>query len=157
MITVTDVGGTFNGSAYPATATIAGVGGSPSSMLEGVGLTVTYFSGSSASGTSLSGAPLSLGTYTAVASFPGSTDYSSGSSQTTFSIANDRLGIFQETQATVGSSFIFTVAAEYADGSIDSAFSGSISLSLANNPSGASLDGNVDANGCEWPGDIRQS
>jgi len=42
--------------------------------------TVDYYAGSSASGTPLSSPPSTAGTYTAVASFPGSADYTSASS-----------------------------------------------------------------------------
>jgi hypothetical protein len=90
-IAVTDGGGTFNGQAFPATATVAGVvsgaDDTPASSLEGVGLSVTYYAGSTASGTPLSGAPTQAGTYTVVASFPGSADYSSANASTTFTIS----------------------------------------------------------------------
>ena len=54
--------------------------GTPGSTLEGVGLTFTYYVGSTATGTPLR-APDSNGTYTVVAAFAGSSDYSSGSIQ----------------------------------------------------------------------------
>ena len=47
---------------------------------------LTYYSGTSATGTALSGAPTTAGTYTVLASFAGSTDYTSGSASTTFTI-----------------------------------------------------------------------
>jgi hypothetical protein len=54
----------------------------PGSTLEGVGLILTYYLGS----TQLTGAPSAVGTYTVIASFPGSTDYTSASATATFSI-----------------------------------------------------------------------
>jgi hypothetical protein len=87
-VTVSDVGGTYTGNAFPATSTVAGLSGVPGSTLEGVGLTFTYYSGGTATGTPLAGAPASAGTYTFVASFPGSVDYSAGSAQTTFTIGH---------------------------------------------------------------------
>jgi CSLREA domain-containing protein len=74
-VTVTDAGGTFDGSAYPATAKVNG-----GASLEGIFPTLTYYAGSTATGTPLSGAPSDAGMYTVVASFPGSTDYGSDSS-----------------------------------------------------------------------------
>ena len=49
---------------------------------------MTYYAGSSATGSPLSGAPITAGTYTVVASFGGSADYrSAASSNFTFTIA----------------------------------------------------------------------
>ena len=50
-VTVSDAGGTYNGSAFSATATVAGVNGSSGSTLEGVTPTLLYYAGSSATGT----------------------------------------------------------------------------------------------------------
>jgi hypothetical protein len=49
-------------------------------------LPVTYYAGTTASGTPLSGAPTDPGTYTAVASFPGNSEYLSATGSTTFTI-----------------------------------------------------------------------
>ncbi len=76
-ITLTDNGGTYNGSTYPATT----------ASIESVTPTLTYYSGTNTSGTALSGAPSAAGTYTVLASFAGSTDYSSGTASTTFTIS----------------------------------------------------------------------
>ena len=74
-VSVTDAGGTYNGSAFPATATVAGVvawrghnaGRQPRSAFP----TLTYYSGSnSATGTGTATVPSVRGTYTVVASFP---------------------------------------------------------------------------------------
>ena len=90
-VTVVDNGGTVTGNPYPATATVAGVGGVAGSTLENVGLTLVYYSGSTASGTPLTGAPTFIGTYTVVASFAGSTDYTSASKLVTFAIVKPPL------------------------------------------------------------------
>jgi hypothetical protein len=89
--TVTDAGGTSNGSAFAATAKIAGVvsgvDSTPATTLEGAGLTVTYYVGSTASGTGSTTAPSAAGTYTVVASFAGSKDYAAAQSKpVTFTI-----------------------------------------------------------------------
>ena len=84
---VADASGPYNGLAFPATAKVAGVSGTASSSLESVSPTLTYYAGSTASGTPLAGAPSSSGTYTAVAGFPGSADYlAAQSSPVTFTI-----------------------------------------------------------------------
>ena len=49
-VTVSDAGGTYNGSAFPATATVAGAGGAAATSLEGVTPTLTYYLGAQASG-----------------------------------------------------------------------------------------------------------
>jgi hypothetical protein len=85
-VSVADAGGTYNSSPFPTMATVAGVDNKPASSLEGVTLTLTYYAGSTASGTPLAGTPNSAGTYTVVAQFAGSTDYTSASAQTTFTI-----------------------------------------------------------------------
>jgi hypothetical protein len=88
-VDVTDAGGTFTGNPFPATATVTGVSGTPAASLETVSPTLTYFSGSTATGTPLSGAPSAVGAYTVVASFAGSTDYASAtSSPVTFAITS---------------------------------------------------------------------
>ena len=85
-VTVTDAGGTYNGNPFSATDSVAGLGGTASSTLEGVGLTLVYYAGGTASGSPLSGAPSTAGTYTVVAGFAGSEDYGSASNSTTFTI-----------------------------------------------------------------------
>ena len=88
-VSVTDTSGTYNGAAFTATDTVAGVGSqsTPAASLEGVTPSLTYYSGTSATGTALSGAPTTVGTYTVLASFAGSTDYTSGTASTTFTIS----------------------------------------------------------------------
>ena len=92
-MSVTDSGGTYSNTAFPATASVAGISGSGSSSLEGVSLSVTYYSGTYTDVseltdlTPLSGAPSAAGSYTVLASFPGSTDYTSAAELANFSIA----------------------------------------------------------------------
>jgi|GEM_PF-2261596 len=88
-VTVTDTGGTYNGTAYPATATVAGVvagvDNTPGSTLETVGLTLDYVNTNT--NTDLgSTAPINAGDYKVTASFAGSADYLPASSSTTFVI-----------------------------------------------------------------------
>jgi uncharacterized repeat protein (TIGR03803 family) len=145
-VTVTDAGGSYNGDPYPASASVSGVSGSASATLEGNGLTLTYYSGSSATGTSSGTAPTAAGIYTVVASFPGSADYTSASAQATFTIVGPpttKLVIFQETQIAAGSPFIVNVTAESLAGVLDWAFTGSVTLSLVNNPGSASFTGTL--------------
>ncbi len=86
-VSVSDLGGTASGSTmYPATDSVAGVNQIAGASLEGVAPTVTYYSGTNVTGSPLGGAPSAVGTYTAVASFVGSTDYTSASASVTFTI-----------------------------------------------------------------------
>jgi large repetitive protein len=86
-VAVSDAGVVSSGTAFPATAKVTGVGGVAGTGLEGVGLTLTYYAGDSATGTPLPDAPSTPGTYTVVASFAGSADYSAASAQTSFTIS----------------------------------------------------------------------
>jgi hypothetical protein len=76
-------GGTYDGSPIPATASVAGVvagvDSAPGPSLQGASPTMTYYAGSAAAGPPLTGPPTTIGTYTVVASFPGSADYSGAS------------------------------------------------------------------------------
>jgi hypothetical protein len=66
---------------------VAGISGATGPSLEGISPVLTYYAGSTATGPPLSGPPTAVGTYTVVASFPGSADYSTASSPpVTFSI-----------------------------------------------------------------------
>ena len=83
-VTVTDGGGTFTGQPFPATASVAGVVSgvdtTPASSLEGVTPTLAYYAGPTADGTPMNGVPTAAGTYTVVASFAGSADYTAAQS-----------------------------------------------------------------------------
>jgi autotransporter-associated beta strand protein len=88
-VSVSDASGVYSGQPFPAAAAVAGVVSSvdstPAAALEGVSPALTYYPGSSASGDGSSAAPVAAGTYTVVASFPGSTDYTAaGSDPLTF-------------------------------------------------------------------------
>ena len=86
-------GGTFSGTAFVATATVAGVSGTAGASLEGVSPSVSYYVGTYAIAaqltglTPLSGAPIGAGAYTVLATFAGSTDYAAASVLANFSIA----------------------------------------------------------------------
>ena len=88
-VTVSARGGTYTGAPITATATVTGVDGTAAASLEGVTPTLTYYAGSGTSGTDLgAAAPSAVGTYTVVASFPGSADYApTQSAPATFVIA----------------------------------------------------------------------
>jgi murein DD-endopeptidase MepM/ murein hydrolase activator NlpD len=115
-ISLFDRGGTFNGSAFPATAGVAGVmaappgspegtdstydtdvpvSGVPSRSLEGITPTLTYYPGTSASGRPLPGAPSNPGTYMVLATFPGSADYNSATAAAVFTIKSPVPAILQ--------------------------------------------------------------
>jgi large repetitive protein len=103
---VADAGGVYTGNPFPATARVAGVNGQHASSLEGVTPTLTYYAGSDSSGTNLgSTAPSNTGTYTVVASFAGSRDYSNANAQTTFSI-NAAAAAIQFTSITVAANLL---------------------------------------------------
>jgi hypothetical protein len=83
-VTVSDAGGTFNGTPFPGAALVNG-----GASLEGVVPTLNYYVGTGTGGANLGAtAPTAAGTYTVVANFAGSTDYSAASSTpVTFNIS----------------------------------------------------------------------
>ena len=95
-VTVTDAGGSYSGSAFTATALVAGVvtgvDDTPAPTLEDVAPTLAYYSGTYTSPADLSelnplpDAPVDVGSYTVLASFAGSTDYTSASNLANFTI-----------------------------------------------------------------------
>jgi hypothetical protein len=95
-VAVTDAGGTYNGKAFAATATVAGVvpgvDGKPAASLEGVSPALAYYQGTYASAaqlaglTPLAGAPTDAGAYTVLASFAGSADYGRASALANFTV-----------------------------------------------------------------------
>ncbi len=79
-LNLTDPGGHFDGNAFPATVTISGSGGNTTAAatLDNVAPTLTYYAGTGTTGMVLGSAPpTAAGTYTVVASFPGTLDYAS--------------------------------------------------------------------------------
>jgi hypothetical protein len=90
-LSLSDAGGTYNGSAFTAASLVCGVVGgvdkTPAATLERVRPTLTYYVGSTVNGSGSAAAPTSAGTYTVVATFPGSADYAvASSSPLTFTI-----------------------------------------------------------------------
>ena len=81
-LSVSAPGGTYTGSPIAAQATVSGASGTAAGSLEGITPTLTYYVGSGTSGTDLgTSAPSAAGTYTVVALFPGSADYTPAQSQ----------------------------------------------------------------------------
>jgi hypothetical protein len=82
-------GGTYDGSPFPASVSLSGPGNAPTASLEGTPFTLTYYVGTGTTGTNLGTTPPTApGTYTVVASFPGTADYRAIQSQPeTFTIA----------------------------------------------------------------------
>ena len=85
---VSDASSPYTGSTFAATVTMTSVGGTAASSVEGVAPTQAYYIGSGTSGPKMgSTPPTAFGTYTVVASFAGSTDYSAvQSAPVTFTI-----------------------------------------------------------------------
>ncbi|GLC23682.1 MBG domain-containing protein [Roseisolibacter agri] len=84
QVVITWENSTYNGSANGATATVKDAGGA---AIGGATATLTYYSGSTAAGTALSGAPTAAGTYTVRATFAGNTNYLTSSETKTITIA----------------------------------------------------------------------
>src|SRR2546428_13567952 len=82
-VSITGTGGTYTGAAWPATGTVTGVG-SPAEALGAPSF--TYYSGTTAAGTPLAGAPTTAGTYTVRGSFGGNTNYTSAYADKTITI-----------------------------------------------------------------------
>ena len=93
ILKVTDSGGEFDGTPFPASVKIAGavsgVDNTPAASLGNLNPTLSYFEGSSNSGVNLgSTPPTAAGTYSVIASFPGNADYSAvQTTPITFSIS----------------------------------------------------------------------
>jgi sugar lactone lactonase YvrE len=112
-VVVNDAGGSYQGSGYAATATVAGVNGAPAASLEGAGLTLTYYVGAQAASSGSATAPSATGTYTVVAFFAGSADYSATqSAAVTFSIrrATATVAVYDAGGAYKGSGYAATAA-----------------------------------------------
>ena len=83
VVHITWSNSTYNGSPNNATATVTGV----SNANLGNADSLTYYSGSTASGTALSGAPTNAGTYTVKATYNATTNYKSAFATATITIA----------------------------------------------------------------------
>ena len=156
-VTVTDAGGTYNKLPYAASATITPNDGSPSTKLQGQGINFVYYVGMGTSGTNLgSTAPTNAGTYTVVATFPGSTDYSTASSSTSFTISQVSLTItaaansktYSGTTAAAAASTITsgTLASGDTAGFIETYSTRNVGTGLTLTPSGVVNDGNSGKN-----------
>jgi autotransporter-associated beta strand protein len=134
-LTVTDAGGTFSGSALPATATFTGPGITTAvSTLEGVSPTFTYYSGTTATGTGTSTAPSAAGTYTVVGSFAGSADYAAVvSAPVTFSIvaADNLVFSVQPRNSSAGQIGRVVVQIENGAGKVLTSDNSTVTLTLA--------------------------
>ena len=86
-VNVVDAGGTYDGLFYDGSASVAGLAGVSGLTLEGASLTLSYYAGSSTGGMPLGAAPLAAGTYTVLATFPGSADYGFATASVSFNIA----------------------------------------------------------------------
>jgi hypothetical protein len=113
-VTVSDAGGTADGTtSFSATATVAGVGGqsAAAASLEGVTPTLQYYPGTSATGDDwTTTAPKAPGSYTVLATFPGSADYNIATASTTFTVIPDPY-----IMATSGSGQTSTVSTPFAE------------------------------------------
>jgi MBG domain (YGX type) len=81
VVSVTWNSWTFDGNPHPATGSVSGVG-SPAENL-GAPTSFTYYSGTTATGTPLAGAPTAVGTYTVVASYATTGNYNPASATKT--------------------------------------------------------------------------
>ena len=109
-VQVTDAGGTYNQSPFAATATVAGVDQVAGPSLENIAPTLTYYVGKTANGTSLGAAPFLPGTYTVVAAFAGSPDYTSASATTTFTITTPTSSIRAPAVGVPGQPLTYSLA-----------------------------------------------
>src|SRR5581483_7899939 len=97
-------------------APTAAVLGPDGQAVSGLTATITYYAGSSATGTPLAGAPTAAGTYTAVASFAGSHDYTANTNpdpQATFNITPAALTITADAKTMVQGSTVPALTAQY--------------------------------------------
>jgi sugar lactone lactonase YvrE len=139
-VSVSDAGGVYDGSAFPATATVTGASGTPDSTLEGVGLTLDYVR-LNANGTTTdlgASAPSAAGNYQVTASFPGSADYLPASATTAFTIAQASPSL----TAAVGPTVPYGSGAKLTDSATlsgPSGMTGAITFVLSS-PSGTVVD-----------------
>ncbi len=156
-VTVTDASATYNRLPFAASATITPNDGSPFTKLQGQGINLVYYVGMGTSGTNLgSTAPTNVGTYTVVATFPGSTDYSTASNSTSFTISPVSLTItavastrtYNGTTTATAAPAITSGALASGDtaGFIETYSSRNVGSGLTLTPSGVVNDGNSGKN-----------
>jgi hypothetical protein len=93
-VQVSDVSNVYDGLPFAATATITPNDGTSNNTLGEVGITFTYYVGIGTGGTNLGGtAPTNAGTYTVVASYPGTSEYPPASDSTSFMITPKVLSV----------------------------------------------------------------
>ena len=91
-VSVNAPGGAYSGTAFVASATVAGASGPAGTSLEGVSPSLSYYAGTYSSAsqltglTALNGAPTDAGAYTVLATFPGSADYNAATGLANFRI-----------------------------------------------------------------------
>jgi hypothetical protein len=128
-VSVSWAGWTFDGTAHQATGLISGVG-SPAANLGNPDF--AYYSGSTATGSPLPGAPMNAGTYTVKASFAGNGNYNPGSMTKTITIDKAELTVKADdkTRAYDGSPFTgFTrTITGFATGDGESVIGGTVSF-----------------------------
>jgi hypothetical protein len=128
-VSVSWAGWTFDGTAHQATGLISGVG-SPAANLGNPDF--AYYSGSTATGSPLPGAPMNAGTYTVKASFAGNSNYNPGSMTKTITIDKAELTVKADdkTRAYDGSPFTgFTrTITGFATGDGESVIGGTVSF-----------------------------
>jgi hypothetical protein len=83
-VSITWANAIYDGNANAASAAVSGIGNPPENLGPA---SLTYYAGSTATGTPLSGAPKDAGTYTVQASFDGNADYIATSNTKTITIA----------------------------------------------------------------------
>jgi len=92
-IALTARGGTYDGSPFPASVTIAGFSGVFEPTLESESPSLTYYNGTYSNAsqlagrTPLAGTPVDAGAYTVLASYPGAPDYTTATALADFTIA----------------------------------------------------------------------
>jgi hypothetical protein len=100
-LTIAAPGGTYDGTPFPASVSVSGLSNTPAVSLEGVTPTLTYYLGATTSGSSLGSVPPTApGTYTVVASFPGSANYGADHSTPAVFTINPAAAIIALTSST---------------------------------------------------------
>nr|MBA2712847.1 MBG-2 domain-containing protein [Rubrobacteraceae bacterium] len=89
-VNITWSNSTYDGSANAASASVSGVGTSPENL---GAASLTYYAGSTATGTPLSGAPKDAGTYTVKATFSGNANYNPAEATRTITIAQRSISV----------------------------------------------------------------
>jgi hypothetical protein len=142
LVSVSAAGGAYTGSAINPSMTVTGVSGQAASQLDGIAPAAVYYTGSTATGTPLSAAPSNVGTYTVVATFPGSTDYVAGTSTpVTFAIikATPTLTLHTPVGAFDGSPLAASVTITNGGGSFGASLGGATPTLTYYSSSGTSL------------------